>query len=381
MEMLSKKELIQLVKVVFPPLPQDEKLAILVDVPRCKSDDNPSWAARRGLAHQWFRLLRGGLDELGLSDVLLFAYASVDSNNADLPDVGYALSTLVPEVSSKLSGTKMAFAEVFASCQLFLAPTQYSTTAPLKVNARKYGFRAATMPGFAPDMIPALRIDYDLVNERCESIKRRLDAAVGADVLFRADDQDYKVYFDLRFRQGHASGGRFPAPGTAGNLPSGESYIVPYEGEKGEPSQTQGVLPVQFGDEIVLFKIEANRAVAVLTTGTQSRQQADYLKREPAYGNMAELGFGVLGDFGLRPIGEILLDEKLAFHIAFGRSDHFGGDTGPAQFSSPHAVVHIDYIYSPMTQPGISLLKLDLINGDGIKEAIIENDTYLIFQA
>ena len=55
-----------------------------------------------------------------------------------------------------------------------------------------------------------------------------------------------------------------------------------------------------------------------------------------------ELGLGVLAAFGVKPIGKVLLDEKLGLHIAFGRSEHFGGRVGPGNFSSPDAVIHID---------------------------------------
>lgn len=380
MQTLTKEELVQLVKAVFPRLPQDKKLAIIVDVPNRPDDDKPKWKTRRELAFNCYMELNDGLNDLGLEAVNLIAYSSVDSNNADLPEYGYMLSKAIPDVSVELSDGKIAFSDVFANHQLFLAPTQFSTTAPMKVNARQYGFRAATMPGFALSMIPALRIDYGLVNERCQLMKEKLDAAVGANITFVVDGQDeYGIHFDLRFRPGHASGGRFPEAGTAGNLPSGETYIVPYEGEKEEPSQTYGVLPVQFDDEIVLFKIEANTATQVLTDGAKSSERAEYLKREPAYGNMAELGFGILGDFGLEPTKEILLDEKLAFHIAFGRSDHFGGITGPDKFSSPQAVVHIDYIYSPKMQPRIQIKNLDLLYENDQREQVIENDQYLIF--
>jgi hypothetical protein len=380
MQTLTKDELVQLVKAVFPKLPQDKKLAIFVDVPNKPDDDKPKWHTRRQLAYEWAQELKSGLNDLELEEVALIAYASVDSNNADLPEYGFQISEPVPDLSSELSGGKIAFADVFAQYQLFLAPTQYSTTAPMKVNARTFGFRAATMPGFAPSMIPALRIDYGLVNERCQLMKQKLDPAIGADITFLVDDtQEYNIYFDLRHRPGHASGGRFPNSGTAGNLPSGETYIVPYEGEMEEPSETYGALPVQFDDEIVLFKIEANTATGVLTDGEKSRERAEYLKNEPAYGNMAELGFGILGDFGLQPTKEILLDEKLAFHIAFGRSDHFGGMTGPHKFSSPQAVVHIDYIYSPKMQPRIQIKSLDLVDEKNKRERIIENDQYLIF--
>jgi leucyl aminopeptidase (aminopeptidase T) len=185
--------------------------------------------------------------------------------------------------------------------------------------------------------------------------------------------------FDLRHRTAHASSGRFPERGTAANLPSGEAYIVPYEGEQGEPSLTAGRLPVQIKDEIVLFEVRANRAIAVEGSGAGAAVERDHLRREPAYGNMAELGFGVLADFGLSPIGEILLDEKLGLHVAFGRSDHFGGITGPSEFSSPAEVIHLDRIYIPAAQPRVRVVAVDFAYPDGSVERILENGGYRIF--
>lgn len=380
MNKLTRKDLVQLVNAVFPRLPDDKNLAILVDVPNSLGADNENWKLRRTLAGEWFQALKGGLDALGLEQVHLIAYPSVDSNNADLPEHGCILQNEPPDVSSNLIGETISFEKIFATHQLFMAPTQYSTTAPLKVAAKQYGFRAATMPGFSPKMIPALQIDYGIVNHRCQIVKQLLDETIAVDVVFLVEDKkEYRVYFDTRFRTSHVSGGRFPDAATAGNLPSGETYIVPYEGEKGEPSKTNGTLPVQLGEEVVLFEIKSNSATAVLSAGEKAEEQAAWLEREPAYGNMAELGFGILSDFGLQPIDEILLDEKLAFHIAFGRSDHFGGDTGPDKFSSPTAVVHIDRIYSPMMQPKISIISIDFINAAGGHKRILENDAYLIF--
>ncbi len=377
MNHLTRSELVQMIKSVFPKLPQDKALGLLLDIPNAAESDTANWRERRELAWAWRIELEQGRQALGLEAVRLIAYPSVDSNNADLPQHGVVLDRRPPDVSADLDGEKTPFAKIFAAHQLFLAPTQFSTTAPLKVAAKKYGFRAATMPGFSPKMIPALRIDYNIVNERCQQVKKLLDDAKAAKVHFVVNGRDrYQVFFDLRWRQSHASGGRFPEPGTAGNLPSGETYIVPYEGEKGEPSKTGGTLPVQFGDEIVLFRIANNRAVAVLSAGKESEKQAAWLAREPAYGNMAELGFGILSDFGLQPIDEILLDEKLAFHIAFGRSDHFGGDTGPDKFSSPSAVVHIDRIYSPMMQSKISIASIDLVDAAGRSKRILKDDAY-----
>ena len=162
-------------------------------------------------------------------------------------------------------------------------------------------------------------------------------------------------------------------------MPSGETYIVPYEGEQSEASRTKGRLPVQIGGEIVVYAIRKNRVVSVSSFGTASERETELLDREPAYGNLAELGFGVLADFGIAPIGEILLDEKLGFHIAFGRSDHFGGAVGPAAFTSPKAVIHLDRIYVPQLQDQICIASIDL-QFDGRQERILENNAYTIFQ-
>jgi len=382
MASLSGRDLVQLVKSVFPRFPGDRALAVLVDVPRDKGTDNREWKARRTLAFEWFAALNDNRSAIPLEDVRLYAYPDVGSNNADLPAEAVLLESRVPDEAAALAGAgpTILFSHIFAETQLLLAPTEYSTTAPLKVAAKAFGFRAATMPGFSASMIPALQVDYGEVARRVEAIRGRLDAAVGAEVRFLVDGAlEYRTEFDLRFRSAHSSSGRFPDKGTAGNLPSGEAYIVPYEGEKGEPSRTAGVLPVEIRGEVVLYQITANRAVEVYGEGPEAAGERERLGREPAYGNMAELGFGVLGDFGLAPVGEILLDEKLGLHVAFGRSEHFGGAVGPKDFSSPAAVVHLDRIYIPASQPRISVTSAVLAFPDGRREEIIDNGAYTIF--
>ena len=94
------------------------------------------------------------------------------------------------------------------------------------------------------------------------------------------------------------------------------------------------------------------------------RERAE-VAREPAYANVAELGLGVLADYGVKPVGEILLDEKLGLHIAFGRSDHFGGAVGAADFTAPDRVIHIDRVYIPEVQPRVVVRSVDLVMPDG----------------
>ncbi len=269
---------------------------------------------------------------------------------------------------------------MLAEHTVLLAPTEFSATAPLKLLAKRHGLRAATMPGFTAEMIPALRLDYGEVRRRVGALRDLLDRAARAEIAFEVDGGPAEsLTVDLRHRTAHASDGILDRPGMAGNLPSGEAYIVPYEGEiAGDPSGTRGVMPVQLGPEVVRYAIEANRAVRATGAGAAARDEAARLAAEPAYGNLAELGLGVLAELGVEPTGEILLDEKLGLHLAFGRSDHFGGQVGPARFSRPEAVVHIDRVYLPRLQPRVRVRRADLALEDGSTVTLMWDGAYAI---
>ncbi|GMV05550.1 MAG: hypothetical protein AMXMBFR53_18280 [Gemmatimonadota bacterium] len=367
-ESLSAEELEALVARVFVPTDEDGLLGILVDLPDERVPDDDEWRERRETAASWARLLAKRARATGY-DTHLLLYPNVGTNNGDLPDRCWVHhGGPVPSHAAELDPEwAMPMSEIFDTHTMLLAPTRFSATAPLKVAARSHPLRAATMPGFTAAMIPALRLDYAEVNRRVDVLKALLDRATGADLAFRHPGGEDRLHLDLRHRTAHASGGLLPHRGAAGNLPSGEAYIVPYEGERqGDPSRSEGVLPVQFGrGEVVRYRIAGNRAVEVLSEGPESAREADLVAREPAYANLAELGLGVLAAFGVKPIGVVLLDEKLGLHIAFGRSEHFGGQVGPGDFSSPGAVVHIDRVYVPEAQPDVVAARVDLHLDDG----------------
>lgn len=389
---LTAAELVELVGRVFAPGPGDRAMALLVDLPDEELPDRTAWRVRREMAGRWRDLLAGSAG-LGL-DVRLFAYPNVGSNNADLPAALWEVSigAAVPADASALdAGDSVPTERVFAEHSILMAPTELSATAPLKVAARRHGFRAATLPGFSPAMLPALRLDFEEVDRRVRRIAALLDAAEGAEIVFRVPEApggpaEHRLHLDLRFRTAHASSGLLREPGTAGNLPSGEAYIVPYEGERPglpstEPSRSAGVMPVELpggaGSEVVLHRIEGNRAVEIVSDGPASDREAERLRREPARGNLAELGLGVLAEMGIEPIGSTLLDEKLGLHIAFGRSDHFGGTVGPADFHDPGEVIHLDHIYLPSLQPKIEVPKVDLIHADGTRHPLMRDGKYV----
>ena len=99
MDDLTRDELVELVRSVFPRLSGDRHLGILVDIPRTVSEDNADWKKRRILAEAWHRTLTETLEPLGLKDVSLIAYPDVGSNNADLPEKVWIIEDRLPRTS------------------------------------------------------------------------------------------------------------------------------------------------------------------------------------------------------------------------------------------------------------------------------------------
>ena len=377
---LDPTELANLLRRVFRPREADRSLALMCDLPDDSLPDNPEWADRRAMLAGWAASLAGMRSAAALDRVSLVAYRNVRSNNADLPDEAWLVDPAapLPDHADRVSAPVEPMERVLASHRLIVAATELSATAPLKLAAPRLGFRAATMPGFTRAMLPALRLDWEEIHRRCMELKHRLDRATAAELRFEAAGEPARLTVDLRHRSATASGGLVTEPGTAANLPSGETYIVPYEGERpGDPSRTSGLLPLELEGELFGYRIEGNRVVEVVGRGPVAARERAAVAAEPAYANVAELGFGLLAGYGIKPVGRILLDEKLGPHVAFGRSDHFGGRVGAADFSAPDKVVHIDRVYLPEVQPRVRVVAVDLRDESGGSDPLLRDGAYL----
>jgi hypothetical protein len=375
---LTYDQLATVLRTVFGPREAEADLTFLVDLPNLRIPDSSVWADRRRIAIEWFTMLQEHAAEWPFRALNFCTYENVGSNNADLP-AHVTIEFVKANRGEPLPVGPLPLTELLARSSIVLAPTELSATAPLKILARSLPFRGATLPNFQRNMLPALGLDYEKIDGRVREVQTRMSRAETALVALVADGKEHRLTLDLRHRTGHASGGLLRDPGTVGNLPSGEAYIVPYEGEKeGVPSKSEGTLPVQFYDEIVLFRIRGNRAVEVISSGTQSDRQRGKLSDEPAYGNLAELGVGVLGELGISAVGSTLLDEKLGLHVAFGRSDHFGGATSPSSFRRATNVVHADWVYVPSVQPRIAAATLEFCYPDGTREMILRDGRLVI---
>lgn len=377
MKNLVFKDLMKLFEMVFALSSDEGNLTFLVDLPDEILCDNEGWHDRRKIAVEWYGQLSANAHGTPFREINLCTYSNVGSNNNELPPFVRKVSEVLGD-ASLAAGMLVPLDEILASSGIVIALTELSATAPLKMLARRFQFRGASMPGFLRSMLPTLSISYEDVHARVGQLKDRMDRAEAARVTLASNGNIYTSMYDLRFRNGHASSGLIRKSGLVANLPSGEAFITPYEGERSEePSRTSGLLPVQFGEEIVVYRIDNNRALSVESQGPYSDLERAKLRDEPAYGNIAELGMGVLSDWGVQPVGSILLDEKCGLHIAFGRSEHFGGVTSPSSFKNPKNVVHIDRVYLPSLQPKISVEDVTFIYAER-EEKIMEKGKYLI---
>jgi len=349
---------------VFDPQ-QGEVVTFAVDLPRDDIPDHEGWSARRAMADRW----RGAMAEIATERDFevrpILTFEASGANNADLPAKG------------RLGNDDVNLLEALKASTLVIAMTEFSATAPLANLAdAEDDFRAASMPGVQERMEgTALAADYSKVAARCKAIYDIMDGAVLCDVLFSTG---HRCCFDLRHRTPEMDDGFLPR-GKEGdriiNLPSGETYVVPYEGEfEAVPSWTAGTIPVMEDEELVLFHVVANTVVIVEGEGSVAERYAAFFDADPARANIAEVAFGV--NDRAEVTGEVLEDEKAGFHWAFGRSDHLGGVVGVEDFESPESVVHQDIVYAEGNP--VQVERAVIVHPDGRRVAVIEEAEYKI---
>lgn len=353
-------DLHKLLRDVFDPSP-GERVLVMVDMPRAGVPDDADWADRRAMAEEW----RRAFAVIGAAPLPLLQFPASSGNNADLPATG------------EMDGAPVSVADVIAQATLVLALTRHSATAPLSAHVkRRTDLRVASMPGVLRRMErSALAADYREVARRASTLAERLDRAEGAEVCF---DTGHRCHFDLRYRGGHADDGvctRDKKGFRLINLPSGEAFIVPYEGERlNEPSRTSGEIPIKWQGDLAVLTIRENR-IAEIAGGAYADKLRQHFDVDPARRNVAELGLGC--NDAAAVMGSVLEDEKAGFHWAYGRSEHLGGITGPEAFRDPAHVVHHDIVYARGCPIGIR--QLDLRYPDGACETIMKDNRYTLF--
>jgi leucyl aminopeptidase (aminopeptidase T) len=223
-------------------------------------------------------------------------------------------------------------AAALANCDVFLAPTTRSlshTTA--RKRASDAGVRGATMPGITAEMLArVMAVDFDQMRARSHSVAALLDRGSEARLTCpRGSD----ATFDLTGRQGIPDDGDLTTPGAFGNLPCGEGFIAPLDGEGQIVAVTIASLGIS--EEPVHLTVSGGRLV-----DAQHGFGAEFMRRLEAHGelatNLAELGIGT--NERARLTGDVLEDEKIlgTVHVAFGASAGIGG--------SVSVPIHLDVV-------------------------------------
>lgn len=150
--------------------------------------------------------------------------------------------------------------------------------------------------------------------------------------------------------------GLLTSDGAFGNLPAGEAYLAPLEGE------SHGTMVIEWGPTAKLASpltlTIADGAVVRIDGDDPLRQRLEAKFAEtPNCRNLAELGIGT-NDKASRP-DNVLEAEKIlgTIHLALGDNTGFGGTVA--------APFHEDYVFY---QPTVTL-----VMADGSQEVILDN--------
>ena len=346
---------------VFSPQ-RGEKVLIMYDTPHGSIVINRDWEERMSMAKEW----KEGLSKISkkhgfeVEDILLYDATGV--HNGQLPEFG------------RMGNNKVRLEEALRDVDICISMTEFSATAPL-ANIAESGnrLRLASMPGVGRSMEKtALTANHSLVAKKCSVLTSKLTEAIGASILFSTG---HMLYVDLRKRVAESDDGICQKVGAVINLPSGESFIAPYEGEdkKLGESLTSGCIPLKINNEILVYSVRKNKIIEIEGEGLETEKKRKFFSADTGRRNIAELGLGV-NDKAIIS-GNVLEDEKVGPHIGSGRSDHIGGKIGVADFEKPENVTHHDDVFAKGCPIEITFLMLHY--SDKRNEIIIRNGDYV----
>jgi len=338
---MNREEKRKLFQDVCAPRSGDQVL-FLVDTPHDDIADTTVWQDRREMAKEWYQLFQEMGKETGFT-VNMMEYDATGIHNRLLPQ------TLLDSISKST---------------LVLALTEYSASSSIITvcNAQHSNTRGLSMPTVERRMEEtAFRADYLKVKQYAQALETMLTKAIGAEIQFSTGD---RLYMDLRNRRGYADDGECIQAGQTINFPSGEGCIAPYEAVDDEKSafgesKTEGIWPADYGGELVKYVVKHNTITDVIGEGPKAKEMKTFFSELNTRANVAELGLGCNPQAVIT--GNVLEDEKVGLHIAYGMSTHLGGKI--------KSDMHQDICYSKGCP--VEGTTVTLYNEDGSKTDII----------
>ena len=237
-----------------------------------------------------------------------------------------ALMVTMPPAAVNGQEPPESVAKLMSRFDVVICPTTKSIThTDARRNACSQGARVATMPGITEDIMSrTLKADYNQIAERTYKITAILNAGKTARITT-------KLGTDLRMPingvNAISSTGLVREKGMGGNLPSGESFLMPEEGK------TNGVIFIdasvatigKIGREPLKVTIKDGFAVK-FEGGSEAQKLEEALSPFGKEGRtVAELGIGTNHEATIT--GQILEDEKVlgTIHVAWGNNIGMGG--------------------------------------------------------
>lgn len=232
---------------------------------------------------------------------------------------------LVSMADRKKSGEEppVYIAEKMLQYDIVFCLTKHSLTHTLaRRNANEKGISVITMPGINEDMFlyGAINADYRRIEEETIDMAAKINAAQAVEIYTEAN---HRLVIPIKGRRGIASTGVFREKGASGNLPSGEAYVAPIEGEsEGTIAINGSIAGIGLLKEPIILTIKEGRLIEATTSVGEKLLQ---LLGDGDGRLLCELGIGT--NYAARITGNILEDEKAydTIHIAFGSNHTFGG--------------------------------------------------------
>jgi leucyl aminopeptidase (aminopeptidase T) len=214
-----------------------------------------------------------------------------------------------------------AIAQALLGCDVFIAPTSRSLShTQARKAATDAGARGATLPGVTEDMLARMMaVDFELMAARSRAVAAVLDAGSEARISCPLGTD---LTLDLSGRAGLPDDGELRTAGAFGNLPCGEGFIAPLNGNGALVATS--LAPLGISSEPAVLTVTDGRIVGA--EGGLGPQYLELLRVHGELGtNLAELGVGTNERATLT--GNVLEDEKLlgTIHVAFGASAGIGG--------------------------------------------------------
>jgi leucyl aminopeptidase (aminopeptidase T) len=180
--------------------------------------------------------------------------------------------------------------------------------------------------------------DYRKVSRLTQKVSDLLTKSSEAEIATPAGTD---LHLNIAGREAHSDTGIFHKPGDFGNLPAGEAFIAPIEGD----AEGRAVIDGRLGGMRGVIKIVVRKGWAKKISGKPSRKIRKMLDEAgPKAYNLAEFGIGT--NPKARLFGNPLEDEKVlgTCHVALGDNSTFGGKV--------RAGIHIDGV---LLRPTIKL--------------------------